>query len=117
MSAGIASPAELSTECFVYELAPGQGARYDELHRDVWPEVLQSLRQSGITDYSIYRRGDLVISVWTRDLAAPTPTLAPDIRQKVMEWNALTDALLTAYEDENGQPLFAERVFSLRAES
>jgi L-rhamnose mutarotase len=48
MSAGIASPAELSTECFVYELAPGQGARYDELHRDVWPEVLQSLTTRSI---------------------------------------------------------------------
>lgn len=113
MSEGIASPAELCTECFVYQLAPGQGGRYDELHRDVWPEVLESLRESGVTDYSIYRRGDLVISVWTRDVAAPAPTLTPDIRQKVEEWNALTDVLLTAYEDENGQPLFAERVFRL----
>lgn len=113
MSGDVALQPDLRTECFIYQLVPGQGPRYDSYHRDVWPEVLQSLRESGITDYSIYRRGDLVISVWTRDVAAPEPVLAPEVRQRVAEWNALTDAMLVAYQDQDGQPLFADRVFRL----
>jgi L-rhamnose mutarotase len=108
----IASPT-LRTECFIYQLVPGQGPVYDEYHANVWPEVLQSLNASGITDYSIYRRGDLLISVRTRDIAAPEPELSPETRQRVQEWDVLMETLLVAYQDEQGQPLFATRVFRL----
>ena len=30
---------------------------YDEAHRHVWPELLEELERFGITDYSIFRRG------------------------------------------------------------
>lgn len=30
---------------------------YDEAHRHVWPELLQELERFGVTDYSIFRRG------------------------------------------------------------
>ena len=109
------SPANttLRTECFIYQLVPGQGPLYDEYHANVWPEVLESLHASGISDYSIYRRGDLVISVWTRDTAAPEPDLSPEIQQRVYEWDVLMEPLFVAYQDQHGQPLFATRVFRL----
>lgn len=110
MSAG---ERDLRTECYIYQLVPGQGPLYDEYHGEVWPEVLESLHAAGISDYSIYRRGDLVISVWTRDLAAPEPNLSPQVRQKVREWDALMDPLFVTYQDQHGQPLYAERIFRL----
>ena len=103
----------LRSECFIYQLVPGQGPLYDEYHANVWPEVLESLHASGISDYSIYRRGDLVISFWKRDTAAPEPDLSPEIRQRMVEWDALMEPLFIAYEDQHGQPLFADRVFRL----
>jgi L-rhamnose mutarotase len=30
---------------------------YDEAHRHVWPELLDELERFGVTDYSIFRRG------------------------------------------------------------
>lgn len=30
---------------------------YDEAHRHVWPELLKELERFGVTDYSIFRRG------------------------------------------------------------
>lgn len=30
---------------------------YDEVHRHVWPELVQELELFGVTDYSIFRRG------------------------------------------------------------
>lgn len=104
---------DLRTECFVYQLVPGQGPQYDEYHSSVWSEVRDSLQASGITDYSIYRRDDLVISVWTRNVVAPDPVLSPETRQKVQEWDALMNPLLVAFEDEHGQPLFADLVYRL----
>ena len=113
MSESAEVKADLRTECFVYQLVTGQGPLYDEYHSNVWPEVSESLRASGITEYSIYRRGDLVISVWTRDTGAPEPVLSSETRQKVREWDALTNSLLVAFEDEHGLPLFAELVYQL----
>lgn len=101
------------TECFIYQLVPGQGWAYDEYHANVWPEVLRALRASGITDYSIYRRGDLVVSVWTRDPSAPPPDLPPEVQQKVTEWRQLMAPLFVAAADVDGQPLQAKRIFSL----
>ena len=75
--------------------------------------MLEALRSAGISDYTIYRRGDLVVSVWTRDLDAPEPDLTPDIRKRVKEWDALMEPLFVAYQDENAQPLLAERIFRL----
>ncbi len=34
----------------------------EELHRDVWPEVLKQISKSNIRNYSIFRYGDLLFS-------------------------------------------------------
>ena len=49
--------------CFLYHLTPGSGPEYDRRHVEVWPEILQLLGDSGVYDYSIFRRGDLVLSL------------------------------------------------------
>ena len=35
---------------------------YERLHADVWPDVLARISASNITNYSIYRHGDLLFS-------------------------------------------------------
>jgi L-rhamnose mutarotase len=42
-------------------LRPGAAAAYEEAHRAVWPEMLALLKSAGISEYSIYRRDDLLI--------------------------------------------------------
>lgn len=41
-------------------------AEYKQLHADVWPEVLERLKQSNITNYSIFLREpeNLMFSYW-----------------------------------------------------
>jgi len=48
---------------FMLRLRPGMGAAYDESHRHVWPEMLDLLKRSGISDYSILRRDEMLILV------------------------------------------------------
>jgi len=46
---------------FMLRLRPGAAEAYEEAHRAVWPEMLALLKEAGISEYSIYRRDDLLI--------------------------------------------------------
>ena len=46
---------------FQLHLKPGMGEAYDKSHEAVWPEMLALLKRSGITEYSIFRRDELLI--------------------------------------------------------
>lgn len=42
---------------FRLRIRPDKIQAYDEAHRQVWPELLQLLKDVGIQHYSIFRRG------------------------------------------------------------
>ena len=46
---------------FILRLRPGMAEAYEEAHRAVWPEMLALLKSVGISEYSIYRRDELLI--------------------------------------------------------
>jgi L-rhamnose mutarotase len=51
----------------VIGLPPEHAGEYEKLHADVWPEVLERLKQSNVSNYSIYRHGDLLFSYMEYD--------------------------------------------------
>jgi len=44
--------------CFVLQVRPERIDEYKERHRDVWPEMLQALRETGWKNYSLFLRPD-----------------------------------------------------------
>ena len=46
---------------FLLRLKKGAGSAYDEAHKAVWPEMLDLLSRAGISDYSIFRRDELLV--------------------------------------------------------
>jgi L-rhamnose mutarotase len=46
---------------FYLKLREGAEEAYDESHRHVWPEMVELLKRSGISEYSIFRRERLLI--------------------------------------------------------
>jgi L-rhamnose mutarotase len=52
---------QLKRYAFMLRLRPGTEQAYEAAHRAVWPEMLQLLKDAGISEYSIYRRDDLLI--------------------------------------------------------
>lgn len=46
----------------VIGISPENVEEYERLHAAVWPAVLERLQQSNVTNYSIYRHGDLLFS-------------------------------------------------------
>lgn len=69
---------------FLLRLKPGTGADYDKSHAAVWPEMLALLKSAGISEYSIFRRDELLIlcmhiaedfdTVWDKIEADPVNT-------------------------------------------
>lgn len=55
--------------CFELKLKDGAAAEYIQRHREVWPEMLAALRESGWTNYSIYlsTSGNTVIGYFEAD--------------------------------------------------
>jgi len=39
---------------FVMKLKPGNEAVYKKRHDEIWPELAQTLKQAGVSDYSIF---------------------------------------------------------------
>ena len=42
---------------FTMRVKQGQGAEYLRRHRDVWPAMLQALKDAGCSNYSIFMKG------------------------------------------------------------
>jgi L-rhamnose mutarotase len=51
--------------CFALDLKndPNLIAEYEKYHRDVWPEVIASIRDSGIDQMEIYRAGNRLFMI------------------------------------------------------
>jgi L-rhamnose mutarotase len=101
-------------EVFIYELRPGCEAEYDRHHAAVWPEVVAELRASGHEEYTIHRRGTLVISIVRRGERSPSGQTSPEVQRRVDEWHDLMAPLFAAVTDEQGELLHAEKIFDIR---
>jgi L-rhamnose mutarotase len=99
--------------CFIYRLKDGAGAEYDQRHGDVWPDIQRQISQRGIYDYSIFRRGNLVISVHrTRPDHVDVPASEDDLAIRA-KWSQSLADLFEETTDADGKPLYARRVFRL----
>ncbi len=65
--------------------------QYEEYHLDVWPEVIQSLRDAGIREMEIYRAGDRLAMVIETDegFSFEEKNEADKANPKVQEWEQL----------------------------
>lgn len=74
---------------------PSEGiAEYEELHAAVWPSVLSRIAKSNITNYSIYRYENLLISYFEYlgdDFEKDMSEIAAD--PETQRWWKLTDPL------------------------
>jgi L-rhamnose mutarotase len=52
---------------FVLRVRPERIDEYVEAHRNVWPEMLDALRNAGIRNYSIFRHGNEVFGYFESD--------------------------------------------------
>ena len=54
--------------CFLLRVKRDRIEEYKRRHQQVWPEMLALLKRSGISDYSIFRRDELLLLVMRVEL-------------------------------------------------
>ena len=66
-------------------------ADYERYHQQVWPEIIQSIKSSGITVLDIYRTGNRLFMIMeATDQYSPTEKAKADAANpKVQEWETL----------------------------
>jgi L-rhamnose mutarotase len=69
---------EMERICFVLQVKPDRLDEYKGRHREVWPDMLAALRETGWGNYSLFLRSDglLVGYLETEDFAAARAGMA-----------------------------------------
>lgn len=96
---------------FVFGLRPGSAEEYRRRHDEIWPEMLDLLDEVGISDYSIFSHGDLLVGVLksTRPWAEVQRDLA--LSQVQARWASAMADLIEWQLDEEGRLHALDEVF------
>lgn len=90
-------------------------SEYENYHKAVWPEILQSITDSGITNMEIYRVSNRLFMIMetTDTFSFEAKSKADASNEKVQEWEKLMwnyqQALPTAKEGEKW--MLMEKIF------
>lgn len=81
------------TNCYALDLKddPALIAAYEQWHRNVWPEVLEHLRNSGIARCTIHRAGNRLFMVVESSTGAATDGGGSGLPPRVQEWEKLME--------------------------
>ena len=106
--------------CFTLDLKndPKLIAEYRKHHEKIWPEITQSIKDSGVEDMEIYLRGTRMFMIMevNANFSLEAKARADQQNTKVLEWEHLMCNFQQAMPD--AQPgekwLLMERVFQLK---
>lgn len=83
----------MQKHCFALDLVDDEHliAEYDRWHTKVWPEIIQSIRASGINQLEIYRTGNRLFMILEADDAFSVARKATmdAANSKVVAWEEL----------------------------
>ena len=84
----------------VIGIRPEHIAEYERIHAEVWPEVLDNIRRHNITNYSIFRHGNLLFAYYEYvgdDYETDMANLGNDAKNQ--EWWAVTEPMQQPLDD------------------
>ena len=105
--------------CLALDLKPDPGliTAYEDYHRAVWPEILQSISDAGIVSMEIYRTGNRLFMIMETEPGFSFERKSDeDLRnEKVQEWEHLMETYqqLLPGTARNEKWRIMERIFSL----
>jgi L-rhamnose mutarotase len=80
----------MASYAWVLEVRPGYEDEYKKRHDEIWPEMLDTLREAGITNYNIFRYGLKLFGYFETDdlIATQTYLAGSSVNAKWAEWMA-----------------------------
>lgn len=99
--------------CFTFEVYPGKEAEYQRRHDEIWPELVEAIKDAGIANYTLFRRGTQVIAYLEchPDVATAFAKIgATDVNAR---WSKWFEDVIVELTDADGQLRWAEEVWHL----
>jgi L-rhamnose mutarotase len=90
-------------------LKPGNEAIYKEKHDNIWPEMLEVMKASGIRNYSIYRHGLTLFAYLEREGAPPPPDDPAD--PVILRWWEMMEPYMECNPDGSPRQEPVEEMF------
>jgi L-rhamnose mutarotase len=99
--------------CFRFRLKPGAEAEYRRRHDEIWPEMLQALRDCGIANYTIFRDGDSLIAFAQCQPDARTAFAAMAATEVDARWSTSMEPLIEGLTDADGNLHYATEMWHM----
>lgn len=99
--------------CFTFTIKPGTEEEYKRRHDEIWPAMVEALRESGIHNYTLFRRGLDVIAYAECDPDARTAFGKMQATEVDTRWSKRFEDVIERRFDERGEPMTAEEVWHL----
>jgi L-rhamnose mutarotase len=99
--------------CFTFEIRPGTEAEYKRRHDEIWPELVETIKDSGLANFSLYRQGTQIVAYAEchPDVATAFGKLGPsEVNQRWAKW---FEDVIVSLTDENGELHRLEEVWHL----
>ncbi len=96
---------------FYLGIFPGTEAEYDRRHAEIWPELVDEIRESGLRNFSGFRRGT---DVWYYTEGEPDVRSAFAIhgpKPANQRWNHYFRDVIAQITDDSGELLWYDQVF------
>lgn len=99
--------------CFSMNLVPGSEAEYERRHAEIWPEMREAVSEAGYTNYTLFRRGAMVIGY--AECVPDVATVAANIgvTDVAARWNKSFEGVIESMTDADGNLLRADEVWHL----
>jgi L-rhamnose mutarotase len=99
--------------CFTFELKPGQEDEYRRRHDEIWPELVEAIRDAGIRNYTLFRRGQTVIAYCECHPDAATAFGRIGATEVNRRWSSWFEDVIESLTGPDGELMRAEEVWHL----
>lgn len=99
--------------CFKFEIYPGQEAEYKRRHDEIWPELVQAIKESGFANYSLFRRGLEIVAYVECEPDVATAFEKLSTYEANDRWSKWFEDVIVSLTDENGNLFTLQEVWHL----
>ncbi|QDH78933.1 L-rhamnose mutarotase [Echinicola soli] len=98
---------------FKMKLLPGYEAEYEKRHREIWPELVTLLKDSGVQDYSIYLDQETSTLFAVQTVAGNSSSQDLGNTKIVQKWWAYMADIMETNPDQSPVSVPLKEVFTL----
>lgn len=100
--------------CFTFEIRPGMEDEYKRRHDEIWPELVEAIKNAGLSNYSLFRRGTQIVAYAECEPDAATAFARigeTDANVRWSEW--FVPEVIPSLTDEQGNLVTFDEVWHL----